>query len=106
MNITITTKERNRLAAAVDAGTDILFREDWTTVAEAKALLELPIEDSTLPDIVEVLDEIGRLGADSPTDWATVAMGCLDQAMLPIHVQDQIEAMIRRAGIYVEKVES
>jgi hypothetical protein len=62
--------------------------------------------ESSMPDVVTVMFAIGRLGADSPTDWATVAMGCLDQARLPIHVQDKIEALIRAAGVDVEKVDS
>lgn len=49
-------------------------------------------------NVDEIIDEIGR-SVSGPSEWAAVAMECLDQAMLPCSVQDQIAEIIRQAGV-------
>lgn len=55
----------------------------------------------TEDEVDSILDTIGR-DIVLNEDWARVAMGCLDQAMLTITVQDEIAAILRREGVEVE----
>ncbi len=46
--------------------------------------------------LTELLLTIGRR-VDSNADWAAVAMACIDQAMIPVTVQNEIEKIIDNA---------
>jgi hypothetical protein len=53
----------------------------------------------TNKELDKILDTIGGRIEDTPEAWAAVAMGCIDQAMLSVAVQDQITAILRAAGV-------
>ena len=57
----------------------------------------------TTKELDKLLDTIGAGIEDTPEAWTAVAMGCIDQAMLPVTTQDKISAILRAAGADPER---